>query len=125
MLPCRPCSARLRCRSAAFPSVIATSVSEPGPSGLRFAGGTGGSFDILSSMIFMVTLRLKSSFAEPRGFQAPKVRKHALSKLTGKVPICALTLDRCGHTTRPGTPYLGLVVGRGNSCPRDSHHHEN
>src|SRR3954449_6207633 len=97
MLPCRPCSARLRCRSAAFPSVTATSGSEPGPLGLRFAGGTGGSFDILSSMVFMVTLRLKSSFVEPRGFQAPKVRQHALSKLTGKVPIFALTLDRCGH----------------------------
>src|SRR4051812_40130850 len=48
MLPCRPCSRRLRSRVLASSS-LAISGSEPGPFGLRCSGGTGGSLLIRSS----------------------------------------------------------------------------
>src|SRR3954469_9656005 len=67
MLPCRPCSRRLRSRVPTSSSLV-TSGSEPGPFGLRWSGGTGGSLLIVSSLIF---LKLPASAVVPSEHVAP------------------------------------------------------
>src|SRR3954466_5507902 len=67
MLPCRPCSRRLRSRVPTSSSLV-TSGSEPGPFGLRWSGGTGGSLLIVSSLI---SVKLPASAVVPSEHVAP------------------------------------------------------
>src|SRR3954467_9562039 len=67
MLPRRPCPRSFRLRVPTSSSFV-PSGSEPGPFGLRWSGGTGGSFLIVSSLIF---LELPGSAVVPSEHVAP------------------------------------------------------
>src|SRR4051794_20290574 len=70
MLPWRPCSARLRLRLSVLTSSVSTFGSKPGPFGLRLAGGTGGSLDILLSFVSKPTPFLGGGFLIDECFRA-------------------------------------------------------